>query len=435
MKRTVVLLALVGIAAAAGIGYAVTRGNSSENTSFRLVPVERGDLVSTVNSTGTLGAVSTVQVGTQVSGQIAHLYADFNDRVRQGQLIAQLDTTLLVQAVRVAQADMARAQADLSQKQFLLGQATTLKNSDAMTETDFRAADYNVQMSRAGVTSAQASLERAEQNLQYATIRAPINGVVIERNVDVGQTVAASLSAPQLFLIAEDLSRMQILVSVDESDIGLIHDGQTANFTVQAYQTRVFQGTVNQVRMQSKTTENVVNYTVVVSVSNRDGALLPGMTATVSFEVAKAENVLKVANAALRFRATDEMMAQLRAERAASGDTTSRRPRRDSTAARPDGARFAGGAEGARPSGANRPAGVTQLWYLDASGKVGMLPVRTGITDGSLTEITPLGGRPFPDGAQAIAGITTGPQTATTTNPFQSQGQQQGSRRGPPGAF
>ena len=300
---------------------------------------------------------------------------------------------MLAQAVLQAQADMSRAEADLQQMQFLLDQSTALKASNAVTETEYRTALFNVQVAKSSVASAGASLERAQQNLQYAAIHAPISGVVIERNVDVGQTVAASLSAPQFFLIAEDLSRMQILVAVDESDIGLIKDGQVANFTVQAYPNRVFKGTVRQVRMQSTTSENVVNYTVVVGVANTDGALLPGMTATVDFEVAKAADVLMVANAALRFRPTAEMTARYADE---------------------------------PPAG----RGASQLWYVDASGATAMIPVRTGLTNGTMTEITPIGDRALPEGAQAIAGVLT-TQQETTTNPF--QGQQQEQTRGPRG--
>ena len=189
-----------------------------------------------------------------------------------------------------------------------------------LTEIDFNTAKYAYDVALANVKSAQVTLERARQNLAYTNIYAPIDGVVVERDVDVGQTVAASLSAPQLFLIANDLAQMQILASVDESDIGAIHEGQSARFTVQAYPNETFTGSVKQVRLQSKTTENVVNYTVVVSVTNANGKLLPGMTATIDFLTGSAKDVLLVPNAALRFRPTEQMREQVRKQTASQGE-------------------------------------------------------------------------------------------------------------------
>jgi HlyD family secretion protein len=350
-----------------------------------------------------LGAVSTVQVGTQVSGQVAEIHADFNDRVRKGQLIARIDPTLQEQAVRDAEAGMARAQADLEQREFQFAQAKPLWEQRVITETEYRTAEYNLALAKSSLTSAQTSLERAQRNLGYTYIHAPIDGTVIERNVDVGQTVAASLSAPQLFLIAEDLSRMQILVSVDESDIGDICEGQEARFTVQAYPNETFTGVVKQVRLQSKTQENVVNYTVVVEVSNPDRKLLPGMTATVDFILAQAGDVLTVPNAALRFRATEAMQAQVR------------------------GLMREGGA-GMAVAGES----VARLWYLDEGGALRVARVTVGLTNGQVTEIS---GPDIREGMQMIAAVTNGASEAATStnnaNPFQSQQPQRGS--GPPG--
>src|SRR5262249_38959093 len=280
----------------------------AEEPPYRFAPITRGDIRATVTATGTVGAVKSVQVGTQVSGQVAELHADFNQHVSKGQLIARLDPTLLQVAVEQARAALDRAAADLQQKQYTLTQSRTLFGSQDLTETDLKTAEYNAAMSKASVESAKADLERAQRNLSYAAIYSPIDGVVIERDVDVGQTVAASLSAPQLFVIAEDLGHMQILTAADESDIGQVHNGQDVAFTVQTYPNRTFHGTVDQVRMQSKTENNVVDYTVVVAVANPDHALLPGMTATVSFNVATATNVLEVPNAAVRFRPSDDVL-------------------------------------------------------------------------------------------------------------------------------
>ncbi|HSA57493.1 MAG TPA: efflux RND transporter periplasmic adaptor subunit [Gemmatimonadaceae bacterium] len=395
MKR--ILLALAVVATVAVGIFFLTRDRSANATSYRFVSISRGDIESSVTATGSLSAVRTVQVGTQVSGQIAELYVDFNDRVRKGQLIARLDPTLLEEAVRQAQADLDRAAADLAQKEFVFQQTDQMHQSGAVTETEHKSALFALQMSRAGMKASEANLERARRNLQYASIHAPIDGIIIERNVDVGQTVAASLSAPQLFLIAEDLSSMQILASVDESDIGRIAPGQQARFTVQAFTDRTFEGKVRQVRMQSATTENVVNYTVVVDVDNSDGALLPGMTATVTFRVAGAENVLKVPNAALRLRPTEAMLA------AAADDETG-----------------------------EVPEGTTRLWTLDAQGQPRALAVVAGLTDGQETEVSGPGLR---EGLRVIAAITTGGPAASegVASPFQTAQPQGG--RGRRGGF
>jgi HlyD family secretion protein len=253
-----------------------------------------------------------------------------------------------------------------------------------ITQSEFDAIEYRHTIAKAGVTSAQVTVDRARQNLAYTSIYAPIDGIVVERNVDVGQTVAASLSAPQLFLIANDLSRMQILASVDESDIGLIEEGQAARFTVQAYPTEAFTGMVRQVRLQSATMENVVSYTVVVEVENPTGKLLPGMTATVSFITGAAEDALVVPNAALRFR----------------------------------------------PSGSGAPSPAGGLWYVGEDGELAVARVRTGISDGTRTVVS---GDSIEAGMQVIVGEAVGGTSAPApASPFQSQ-QSGGPRR--PGGF
>jgi HlyD family secretion protein len=444
MKRTVIIIGLVAVAGAVTAGF-LLKGSGVAATSYRFVQVSRGDVQQTVSATGTLSAVRTVQVGTQVSGQISELHADFNDHVHRGQVIARLDSTLLAQAVQQAQTDVDKARANVEQTRFLSDQAERLHAAASMTDTDYRTVVYNAAVAQTALASSQIALRRAQQNLDFATIRAPIDGIVIERDVDVGQTVAASLQAPQLFLIAEDLRRMQILASVDESDIGAIADGQPARFTVQAYPNRTFEGRVQQVRLQSKTTENVVNYTVVVAVDNAGGALLPGMTATVTFEVAKATAVLRVANAALRFRPSAAMVAAVSAEHGAAGDTSAAGSRTDSTArATSRAAAPAQGASGVRvagtgqatgtAAGAGRRANVVTLWYVDASGRPQAARVHTGLTDGQVTEVT---GPALSEGMNIIAGLNTAgtaaaANTTATVNPFQSQ-QRQGPR--PPGGM
>ncbi len=299
----------VAVAMLGGTTWLYRRADGKEAPSYKTAPIERSTLKSTVSATGALQAVRTVQVGTQVSGQISQIYVDFNDKVKKGELLARIDPTLEEQAVEDAQAQLEKAQAQLTQAQDEYGRDKQLFDAKVITASEFGTDQSNFSVGQATVKSAQIALDRAKQQLAYTSIYSPIDGVIVERNVDVGQTVAASLSAPQLFLIANDMSEMQILASVDESDIGQIKNGQPVQFTVQSYPNQNFTGTVQQVRLQSTTADNVVNYTAVVSVQNPGGKLLPGMTATVQFLTASASNVLAVPNAALRIKPTPEMLS------------------------------------------------------------------------------------------------------------------------------
>lgn len=440
MKKALGLVALAAVVIVAIVSFA--RSGGAETSSYRFVTIERGDLEAVVASTGSLSAVTTVQVGTQVSGQVDEIYVDFNDRVRRGQLIARIDPRLLQQAVRDAEASLERSQADVAQREREFERTRLLHESQGVTDSEYDTAEYNLAVARANLKSALVSIERAQNNLAYTDIYAPIDGVVIERNVDVGQTVAASLSAPQLFLIANDLSEMEILASVDESDIGRIEEGQTARFTVQAYPDETFQGAVRQVRLQSTTQENVVNYTVVVDVKNPDGRLLPGMTATVDFLIDTATDVLMVPNAALRFRPSVEMMAEIReriqerfrqareGEGAADGpgDEGDTRPGDEGGGHAGGGSGFGPGGAGGFSAGGGRP-GIGQLWYVDDEDNLAVARVRIGITDGQFTQIESRGMQ-LEAGMDVIAGVTTNGQASrTSTNPFQQQNQ--GGRRGP----
>jgi HlyD family secretion protein len=439
MKKIYILGAVV---VAALVVWGLTRRGGDGDGAYRFVEVQRGDVESVVSSTGTLQATTTVEVGTQVSGQIAEIYVDFNDHVTKGQLIARIDPTLLQQEVRSAEASLEKSKAELEQAQRELDRMQRLYDRKAATESEYNTAQYQAAVAQASYKSAQINLERARRNLTYTEIRAPINGVVLERTVDVGQTVAASLSAPKLFLIAEDLSELEILASVDESDIGQIHNGQKVRFTVQAYPNEPFSGTVDQVRLQSSVQENVVNYTVVASVENPDGRLLPGMTATVDFIIQRENDVLKVPNAALRFRPTEEMLAVLRErqqQRTHEAGAAGRQGSANETSSVAQGAeesqhmgrRRAGGEGGSGVQGQSARAASNRsfLWYLDTDGKVNATPVKAGITDGQYTAIQ---GPGIQEGMQIIAAVT-GSAASSATNPFQSQ--QQGPRRGPPGGM
>lgn len=453
-KKTRWAVGAVVVAVAAGALWIYRNAEAHEAPTYRYATITRGNLESTVSATGALSAVTTVQVGTQVSGLVRSIKVDFNDRVKKGQLLATIDPTLQQQAVLDAQAGVIRAQADLERSKSEYDRQKTLFEGKVLTATEFNTAQYNYTVSQASVKSAQVALDRARKNLSYTEIYAPIDGVVVERNVDVGQTVAASLSAPQLFLIANDLSQMQILASVDESDIGQIHNDQEVRFTVQAYPNQNFTGTVRQVRLQSATTENVVNYTVVVSVTNPKGTLLPGMTATVEFLTGSAQGALIVPNAALRFKATPEMQAEAGVgangmpEPRTAADSAAFAARRDSIrkarqaagggqtggnaggqVGAGQGGQNGGAATRSRPSG-SRPA-FAQLWYVGPDGKAAVARVRTGLSDGQNTEVT---GQNIKEGMQVIIGTsaatTAATPAATTNSPFQQQ-----RRPGGPGGF
>ncbi len=418
MKKWFAVLAVLIMA---GAGYAYwARSNKTVGTSYRFVTLDKGDVESVVSSTGTLQAVRTVEVGTQISGRIVKLFADFNDTVTKGEVIAQLDTTLLRSAVEDAEASLESKKAQLAQAERELRRQESLQKQGVSSDSDLNNAQYAFDVAKAAVKAAEVSVDRARQNLGYATITAPVSGTVIERDVDVGQTVAASLAAPKLFLIANDLSEMQILAAVDESDIGQIHDGQAARFTVKAYPDRQFTGTVKQVRLQSTVDQNVVSYNVVIDVANHDRTLLPGMTATVEFLVAQAHDVIKVSNSALRFRPTQQMIQEMR-------------ERRRQTRTHGDGpGSFSGGRRAGtfqredrrhQGTGAARQD-MARLWYLDADGHLTVTPVHTGITDGQFTEVS---GPRLEPGMKVIAGITQSSETGSGS-PFERGGGPRGRR-------
>ena len=280
-KRIVIATILVLVVGIGGILYLRHNGKAND-TSFQFVEVTRSNLETSISCTGTLNAVGTVEVGTQVSGTIAHLFVDYNDHVQKGQMLAKLDTTVLKAAVVEADADLAQAQAQFEQAVADYDRNLPLKEKGYLSEAELLPLQTTLKTRQAALESSRAKLKRARQNLEYAYIRSPISGTVIQRNIEQGQTVAASLSAPTLFVIAEDLSKMEIHTLVDESDIGVIEVGQPVRFVVPTYYDKSFEGTVRQVRLQPDVVQNVVNYTVIVDAANNDNLLLPGMTATVN---------------------------------------------------------------------------------------------------------------------------------------------------------
>jgi len=281
-----------------------------EGLPFRVEEIKRGSMENAVSCTGTLSAVGTVEVGTQVSGTIKKVLVDYNDRVTKGQILAELDLELFKAAVDTAKASVISAQALYKQAAAEYEMNKPLYEQGHLSSQEFLGYETERETARAQLLSAKASVATARTNLKNAQIKSPINGVILERNIEEGQTVAASLSTPTLFIIAEDLSSMEIEASVDESDIGMVEKDQQVRFTVQSYPDDIFYGTVNQIQMNPTETSNVVTYTVIVDAPNKEGKLLPGMTAMADFVVEKAENELMVSNAALNFRLDDPITDQ-----------------------------------------------------------------------------------------------------------------------------
>src|SRR5262245_43056845 len=320
------LLALVVIGTVGGGGYAYYKYRQTPPApTVMTAAVTRGDIAETVGATGTLQAVTTVQVGTQVSGIVQDLYADFNTLVKKGQVIARLDPSVIQTQIEQARANLIRAQSDLERLRVAADDAKNkLKRAQELAarklipaieletaEVNLRSADAQVKSAEASITQSQASLKQNEVNLEHTVITAPIDGLVISRNVDRGQTVAASMQAPTLFVLAADLTKMQVVANLDESDVGRIRPSQKVNFHVDAYPAEDFVGSVSQVRLQPIIQQNVVTYATVIDVPNPELKLKPGMTANVNVEIARSSNVLRVPNSALRFRPTNEMFAAI----------------------------------------------------------------------------------------------------------------------------
>src|ERR1017187_3754640 len=302
MKWTIVIVA-AGAVIAGGVWY--FKGDHSAAPQYQTVLVTRGDLTQVVTATGTLNPITNVTVGSQISGIIQTLYADWNSPVKANQVVAQLDPATYKAAVAQAEGDLANSKANLELTVIEAKRATELFKNNLIAESDYDTAMANLHQAQAMVQIKQASLDNANVNLSRCTIYSPVDGTVISRNVDVGQTVAASLSAPTLFVIANDLAQMQIDANVSEADIGNVEEGQNVAFTVDAFPDRKFTGRVMQIRNSPTTVQNVVTYDTVIGVSNPDLKLRPGMTANASIIIAQRGGVLKIPNAAFRFRPSE----------------------------------------------------------------------------------------------------------------------------------
>ena len=348
-SKTTALIAGLIITAAALFTY-WPRDKSQSTERYRTQVVDRGDIVQIITANGTLNPVVLVSVGTQVSGTVRKIHSDFNDRVKEDQMLAELDPALFQAQVRQSEANVLSGQAALDLARIKIDRVTTLQRKNLVAKEELDVARQQVDAATAQLKLAEAQLERDRINLRNSVIRSPISGVVVARSVDVGQTVAANFQTPTLFQIAQDLRQMQINTSIAEADVGSLQPDMPASFTVDAYPDQRFQGRIRQIRLNPTIQQNVVTYNVVVDVDNADGRLLPGMTAYVSVNAAERKNVLRAPNAALSFQ-----------------------PRRDDEE------------EGSpRPPAKDRKI---QVYVLDDQGKLKPVPVETGITDNALTEI------------------------------------------------
>src|SRR5262245_13401231 len=337
MKRAVIALLIIGGAGAGAWFYYVRR--AGPEVGALTSPITRGDIVDAVSTTGTLQAVTTVQIGSQVSGNISYLGADFNSIVKQGQIIARLDPSLLQAQLEQSRANVLRSQADVAQSEANLARARVAlldaqqkyaraKQLDAKglapqaemdaakiavdsAQSSLQSSEAALNSAKASVGQSQANFNQAQVNLEHTIITSPVDGIVTQRSVDVGQTVASSLQAPTLFIIAVDLTKLQVSASIDEADIGRIRPGQRATFRVDAYPTDTFEGTVAQVRLQPVVVQNVTTYATIINAPNADLKLRPGMTATLRVEVSQKTDVLRVPSAALRFRPSADVFEAL----------------------------------------------------------------------------------------------------------------------------
>ncbi len=439
MKRTYWILSLILLVIIAAAGWFYLSKKKAAVTEYKTAKVERGDIQLTVKASGTLQAVTTVQVGTQVSGIIKQIYVDYNSVVKQGQVIAVLDTILLAQAVEDARVSLRRAEIQENQNRRDYDRTKSLFEQKVMAQADYDLALTTWETATANVISARSALNRSLINLRYATIIAPISGVVVSRAVDVGQTVAASFSTPTMFTIANDLTKMQVQANIDEGDIGKIKMDQQVTFTVDAYPDQTFEGRVSQVRLLPVVSQTVVNYTVIIDVPNPDLKLLPGMTANITVLVQEEKDVLIVPSTALRFKPPQEYIEALMKSRR---DTTNKKQNGRSAEAGATASRSSGreggppggppGMEGGMPGMGGGPMGSGGWGHRSGSGfsgrsgmgtlwvKVGdsLKPrrVRIGITDGLNTEVR---GR-IEEGDEVVLSMTT-PQTTQASASTQQQ--------------
>ena len=446
-KKVVIGIVVLVVAAGAILGWSLLKNNKTSVAKYRLDKVTKGDLEALVTTSGTVNPIIKVEVGSQVSGKIAKMYVDYNSQVKEGQILAELDRLPFETRVSQNQANYLSAQASLEksrvtlknlkskyERSLSLAETNLISNDEKeAAEANYLGAKTDVQRAEASVAQARSQLESSKLDLSYAIIRSPMDGIVISRNMEAGQTVQASFSAPKIFEIANDLSKMQVECDVDEADVGKVKEGQKVRFTVDAFPDSPFIGTVNQVRFSPTVTQNVVTYTTIVDVDNPELKLRPGMTATVNVITGEAKGVLRVPNSALRFTpdlpaeelgkimkaAGERMFAKRQAEGGAApageGEhVQANQPGAQTAAGGPrmfgqdGGPGMPGGMGGGQRSG-RRP---TTIWYLDAAGKLTITFIRAGVADSSFTEV--LRGE-LKEGQEIITGLATAQAASAPT--------------------
>ncbi len=377
----IILIVLVSI-------YAYVRiGSNKEVLSFETTVIEKGNISSIITATGSLEAITTVEVGTQVSGIIQNIFVDFNSEVKSGQTIAILDTTMLHSSLLSAKADLQQRKANLDYYKKNYERVKLLYESKTVAESEYDQAEWNYETAKANYNASLASLEKAQINLNYATIVSPINGVIVSRSVDEGQTVAASFNTPTLFSIAQDLTKMQVVASIDEADIGQVKEGNKVMFTVDAFPDDEFEGKVIQIRLEPTISQNVVTYNVLIDAPNPDLKLMPGMTASLNIMVAQENDVLKIESKALRYSPSQDVLMEMRklmmANRNKKGAPASK-PGGVSRKQMPPGEMKTGGTKGMFSR--NLRDGEALVW-VKTEELIRPKRIKTGLSDGSYTTI------------------------------------------------
>ena len=385
-KKTLVIVAVAAIAALAV--WLLSGGKKEEKITFDTAAVAPANIMNSITATGTIEPVTSVTVGTQVSGIVSKLFVDYNSVVKKGQVIAELDKTNLMSQLNTAKTQLATAQSQLNYQTANYKRYKTLFEKGLVAADDFDNAKLSYTQAKEQVASAKEEVQRAQTNLGYATITSPIDGVVLSKSVEEGQTVAASFSTPELFTIAQDLTNMQVVADVDEADIGDVKEGERVTFTVDAYPDDTFDGEVKQVRQEATTTNNVVTYEVVISAPNADLKLKPGLTANVTIYTAERKGVLSVPSKALRFTPQKETVGKMKIEDVANAKN--------------------------------------KVWTIEGNSIVAH-KVNIGMTDGTNTQI--VGG--IAEGTKVVTGLNV--MGGEEEKPMEAQGESSPFAPGPPG--
>jgi len=387
-KKTIIFLIAAVLITGAVISLALMRKKPAYT--FDTVRVSKGTIANTVTATGTIEAITTVEVGTQVSGIIEHVYVDFNDNVKQGQVLAKLDETLLRAQVEQSQATLDQAEAQMNFQEATFKRLKALFEKNLVAQADYDQALYNLENSKASLSNARSALNRAKVNLDYATIYSPIDGVVLNRAIEEGQTVAASFNTPKMFTIVNDLTQMEVQTNVDEADIGKVKQGQRVEFTVDAYPDLKFEGSVSQVRLQPVTTNNVVTYVVILNAPNPEKKLMPGMTASATIYIEEKHNTLVVSGKSLRFTPDAEFLSEVMSQKSVikSRSHTSELVSAGTPEAIQDNVDLARQYDkGLQESAGNQLREARMLWIKSEKDMIYPVEVTIGIENGSDVEI------------------------------------------------